>query len=40
MAMQIEDSAKADTDIPMRETSSKRNYTLYTDYDKVRYSKA
>lgn len=39
VAMQIEGGAKDDADIAMRETLSKRNYTLYTDQDKVRFFK-
>jgi transposase len=38
-AMQIEDSVNAETDVTMREASIKRNYTLYTDQDKVRFFK-
>ncbi|CEG79839.1 hypothetical protein RMATCC62417_14255 [Rhizopus microsporus] len=37
--MQIEDSVEPETDVSMRETSIKRNYTLYTDQDKVRFFK-
>ncbi|KAG0181890.1 hypothetical protein DFQ28_008386 [Apophysomyces sp. BC1034] len=33
-AMQTEDNVKAETDVVMRESSIKRNYTLYTDQDK------
>lgn len=36
VAIHIEDGAKADTDIAMRENFSKRNYTLYIDQDKAR----
>ncbi|KAL1925902.1 hypothetical protein VTP01DRAFT_7241 [Rhizomucor pusillus] len=38
-AMQIEDDAKAETEVAMREASIKRNYTLYTDQDKARFFK-
>ncbi|ORE09995.1 hypothetical protein BCV72DRAFT_316914 [Rhizopus microsporus var. microsporus] len=38
-AMQIEGSVKPETDVAMRETSIKRNYTLYTNQDKVRFFK-
>lgn len=37
-AMQKEDS-KNDTDVPMREASARRSYTLYTVQDKVRLFK-
>lgn len=37
--MQIENSVEPETDVSMRETSMKRNYTLYTDQDKVRFFK-
>lgn len=38
-AMQIEDSMNTEADVTMREASIKRNYTLYTDQDKVRFFK-
>ncbi|GAB5590838.1 hypothetical protein Unana1_05738 [Umbelopsis nana] len=38
-AMQIEDNRKVNTDVAMRDASTKRNYTLYTDQDKVRFFK-
>jgi hypothetical protein len=38
-AMQIKDDVKADIDVAMKEASIKRNYTLYTDQDKVRFFK-
>ncbi|KAG0163018.1 hypothetical protein DFQ30_000860 [Apophysomyces sp. BC1015] len=38
-AMQTENNVKAETDVVMRESSIKRNYTLYTDQDKVRFFK-
>ncbi|KAI7862271.1 hypothetical protein BDF14DRAFT_114960 [Spinellus fusiger] len=38
-AMQMEREAKASNDVVMRETSMKRNYTRYSDQDKVRFFK-
>lgn len=38
-AMQIENSVNAEIDVAMREASIKRNYTLYTNQDKVRFFK-
>ncbi|KAL1932186.1 hypothetical protein VTP01DRAFT_9242 [Rhizomucor pusillus] len=38
-AMQIEKEAKPSNDVIMRETSVKRNYTRYSDQDKVRFFK-
>jgi transposase len=37
--MRVEDEVKPDTDVIMRETSVKRNYTHYSDQDKVRFFK-
>ena len=37
--MQIEDDVKADTDVVMRQASTKRSYTLYADQDKMRFFK-
>ncbi|EIE81764.1 hypothetical protein RO3G_06469 [Rhizopus delemar RA 99-880] len=38
-AMQMEKEAKPNRDVKMRETSVKRNYTRYSDQDKVRFFK-
>ncbi|KAG1041836.1 hypothetical protein G6F25_003635 [Rhizopus arrhizus] len=38
-AMQVEKEAKPNGDVVMRETSVKRNYTRYSDQDKVRFFK-
>ncbi|CEJ05593.1 hypothetical protein RMCBS344292_19531 [Rhizopus microsporus] len=38
-AMQVEKEAKPNGDVIMRETSVKRNYTRYSDQDKVRFFK-
>jgi transposase len=37
--MQMEQEAKPDNDVTMRDTSLKRNYTRYFDQDKVRFFK-
>jgi hypothetical protein len=37
--MRMEQEAKSDNDVTMRDTSLKRKYTRYSDQDKVRFFK-